>query len=164
MNIRKASSADANTIFTFVQAAISKMISQGIFQWDEIYPTQNDFLTDAQNNQLYIVEIENKPAACFVLNKECDQEYQNGTWSYNGDDYVVIHRLCVNPEFQNQGVGRKTCLMIEELVKAQGVKAIKLDCFTQNPYSQKMYEKLGYKIVGYADWRKGRFALMEKVL
>lgn len=164
MNIRKASSADANTIFTFVQAAISKMISQGIFQWDEIYPTQNDFLTDAQNNQLYIVEIENKPAACFVLNKECDQEYQNGTWSYTGNDYVVIHRLCVNPEFQNQGVGRKTCLMIEELVKAQGVKAIKLDCFTQNPYSQKMYEKLGYKIVGYADWRKGRFALMEKVL
>ena len=25
-------------------------------------------------------------------------------------------------------------------------------------------KKLGYKIVGYADWRKGRFALMEKVL
>lgn len=164
MNIRKASSADVNAVFNFVQAAISKMISQGIFQWDELYPTKEDFLTDAQNNQLYIVEIDNKPAACFVLNKDYDEEYKNGTWSYAGNDYVVIHRLCVNPEFQNHGMGRETCLKIEELVKGQGVKAIKLDCFTQNPYSQKMYEKLGYKIVGYADWRKGRFALMEKVL
>lgn len=164
MQIRKVSVAGVHAIFTFVQAAISKMISQKIFQWDEIYPTQEDFLADAQNNQLYIVEIDDKPAACFVLNKVFDEEYKNGKWSYTGNDYIVIHRLCVNPEFQNQGVGRKTCLMIEEMVKAQGVKAIKLDCFTQNPYSQKMYEKLGYKIVGYADWRKGRFSLMEKVL
>lgn len=164
MQIRKVSVAGVHAIFTFVQAAISKMISQGIFQWDEIYPTLDDFLTDAQNNQLYIVEIEEKAAACFVLNKDCDEEYKNGAWHYTGKDYIVIHRLCVNPEFQNQGVGRKTCLMIEEMVKAQGVKSIKLDCFTQNPYSQKMYGKLGYKIVGYADWRKGRFALMEKVL
>lgn len=164
MKIKKVSVSDVPAIFTFVKAAISKMISQGIFQWDEIYPTQEDFIADAPNNQLYIVEIEEKAAACFVLNKDCDEEYKNGTWSYTGDDYVVIHRLCVNPEFQNQGVGQKTCLMIEELVKPQEVKAIKLDCFTQNPYSLKMYEKLGYKIVGYADWRKGRFALMEKVL
>lgn len=164
MKIKKVTPAEVTVIFNFVKAAISKMISQGIFQWDEIYPTQEDFLNDAQNNQLYIVEIDEKPAACFTLNKDCDEEYKNGNWSYTGEDYVVIHRLCVDPEFQNQGVGRKTCLMIEDFVKGQGVRAIKLDCFTQNPYSQKMYDKLGYKIVGYADWRKGRFALMEKVL
>ena len=65
MNIRKASSADVNAVFNFVQAAISKMISQGIFQWDELYPTKEDFITDAQNNQLYIVEIDNKPSSYF---------------------------------------------------------------------------------------------------
>ncbi len=164
MQIRKVTLSEVPAIFNFVRAAVNRMNEQGIFQWDEIYPTQDDFQRDAQNNQLYIVEIDEKPAACFVLNRNCDEEYKNGTWSYTGEDYVVIHRLCVNPEFQNQGVGRETCLMIEDLVKAQGVRAIKLDCFTENPYSQKMYEKLGYKTVGYADWRKGRFALMEKVL
>ena len=164
MQVRKVETDQVPEVFSFVQAAISKMISQGIFQWDEIYPTQEDFFVDAQNNQLYMVEIEGRPAACFTLNKDCDEDYKNGNWNYTGEDYVVVHRLCVNPEFQNQGVGRETCLKIEELVKPQGVKAIKLDCFTQNPYSQKMYAKLGYKIVGYADWRKGHFALMEKIL
>ncbi len=28
----------------------------------------------------------------------------------------------------------------------------------------KLYKNLGYKIVGYADWRMGRFYLMEKFL
>lgn len=53
MKIKKVSVSDVPAIFTFVEAAISKMISQGIFQWDEIYPTQEDFIADAQNNQLY---------------------------------------------------------------------------------------------------------------
>ena len=164
MKIKKVGSAQVPEVFRFVRAAIEKMIEQEIFQWDEIYPTQEDFLNDAQNNHLYIVEIDEKPAACFVLNKDCDEEYKNGAWTYTGEDYIVIHRLCVNPEFQNQGVGGKTCLGIEKMVKEQGIKAIRLDCFTQNPYSQKMYGKLGYKSVGFADWRKGRFILMEKVL
>ena len=45
-----------------------------------------------------------------------------------------------------------------------GNSSIKLDAFTQNPIALSMYEKLGYKVKGYADWRKGKFVLMEKVL
>lgn len=164
MKIRKASKEDSVKVFEFVKGAVKKMDEQGIPQWDEIYPTQNDFENDASREQLHVVEIDGKLAACFTLNKDCDEEYKNGTWSYTGDDYIVIHRLCVNPEFQNQGLGRKVCLAIEDLVKTQDVKAIKLDCFTQNPYSQRMYHKLGYSDVGFADWRKGRFILMEKIL
>ena len=48
MKIKKGSVADVPAIFTFVEAAIFKMISQGIFQWDEIYPTQEDFIADAK--------------------------------------------------------------------------------------------------------------------
>ena len=38
------------------------------------------------------------------------------------------------------------------------------DVFTENPYAQKLYRKSGYQVRGYADWRKGRFDLMEKKL
>lgn len=164
MQIKKATQEQVPAIFSFIQAAISKMNSQGIYQWDDIYPTQDDFLLDAEKNHLYIVEIDQKAVACFSLNKNCDEEYKNGAWAYTGEDYVVIHRLCVNPQFQNQGIGRQVCNMIENMVKDGGIKAIKLDCFTQNPYSLKLYESLGFKTVGFADWRKGRFALMEKIL
>ena len=164
MKIKKASLDNIEKIFTFVQKAINKMIEQGIFQWDEIYPTKDDFANDARKNQLYIAEVDGQIAVCFTLNQECDEEYKNGNWKYNGPDFLVIHRLCVNPDFQNKGIGSKVCQEIEKLAAERGMKALKLDCFTQNPYSQKMYTKLGYSEVGFADWRKGRFILMEKIL
>lgn len=40
----------------------------------------------------------------------------------------------------------------------------RLDAFTENPFALKLYDNLGYSRVGYADWRKGRFYLMEKYL
>lgn len=162
MEIIKATKEEAVKIFEFVKLAIKKMDEQGIFQWDEIYPIQNDFEEDALKNQLYVAKIDGKLAACFTLNKECDEEYKNGAWTYKGLDFCVIHRLCVNPEFQNKGVGKEVCLEIEKILKNNAVKSIKLDCFTENPFSLRLYKKLGYKEVGYADWRKGRFVLMEK--
>uniref|UniRef100_UPI004055CD82 GNAT family N-acetyltransferase n=1 Tax=Acetatifactor sp. TaxID=1872090 RepID=UPI004055CD82 len=155
---------DLDEISTLVQNAISTMIQQNILQWDEIYPTKEVFQEDITRKQLYVGTIKNQIAVIYVLNQECDDAYKDGKWKEPSKSYYVIHRLCVNPAFQNRGVGTATLLHIEEELQAMGIEAIRLDAFTQNPYSLKMYDKLGYSKVGYADWRKGRFYLMEKYL
>jgi len=53
---------------------------------------------------------------------------------------------------------------IEEQIKNMGYSSVRLDVFSKNPYAIRLYEKNGYKKRGYADWRKGRFFLMEKTL
>lgn len=53
---------------------------------------------------------------------------------------------------------------IETQVHEMGYESMRLDVFTENPYAQKLYRKSGYQVRGYADWRKGRFDLMEKKL
>jgi len=55
-------------------------------------------------------------------------------------------------------------LHIEEQIKNMGYLSIRLDVFSENPYALKLYEKNGYEKRGHADWRKGRFFLMEKTL
>ena len=140
------------------------MEKDNIHQWDEIYPDKAILEEDISKNQMYIGKIENKIAVCFVLSEECDEEYKNGKWLNPNTKFNVIHRLCVNPDFQNQGIATKTMKYIEDLSKSQGYEEIRLDCFTQNPYSQKLYNKAGYFITGYANWRKGRFELREKKL
>ena len=160
------------------------MEKQGIHQWDEIYPDKAILEEDIAKNQMYIGKIDNEIAVCFVLSEECDEEYKNGKWQYPDAKFNVIHRLCVNPKFQNKGIATQTMIYIvcvnpkfqnkgiatqtmiyiEKTSKAQGYEVIRLDCFTKNPYSQKLYEKAGYSVVGYADWRKGRFELREKKL
>ncbi|MDE6349410.1 MAG: GNAT family N-acetyltransferase [Treponemataceae bacterium] len=170
---RKAALCDAKPVFDFVQNAVSVMIRQKIFQWDEIYPTYGDFERDIKNGEAFVVEAaENqhgfegrrKIAAVYVLNRECDEAYKTGKWQYGGDDYIVLHRFCVNPEFQHKGIGRNICAHILAQAKADGIKAVRLDVFTQNPYSRRLYEKLGFKTIGSADWRKGKFLLQEKIL
>ena len=140
------------------------MDKANIPQWDEIYPDKSILKEDITKNQMYTGKIGQKIAVCFVLSEECDEEYKNGNWQYPKTRFTVIHRLCVNPEYQNQGIAAKTLEYIENLCKTQGYESIRLDCFTKNPYSQKLYNKAGYSIVGYADWRKGRFELREKKL
>ena len=164
MNYSKANIHDLEEIYSLYQNAIITMEKDNIHQWDEIYPDKDILKEDITKNQMYIGKTDNKIAVCFVLSEECDEEYKNGCWKYPNSRFNVIHRLCVNPLFQNQGIAAKTLEYIENLSKSEGYDSIRLDCFTQNPYSKKLYDKAGYSITGYADWRKGRFELREKKL
>ena len=164
MNYSKADISDLEEINSLYQNAIITMENDNIHQWDEIYPDKDILKEDIIKNQMYTGRIDNKIAVCFVLSEECDEEYKNGKWKYPESRFNVIHRLCVNPSFQNQGIAAKTLEYIENLSKSEGYDSIRLDCFTQNPYSRKLYDKTGYSVTGYADWRKGRFELREKKL
>lgn len=53
---------------------------------------------------------------------------------------------------------------IEVQIHEMGYETVRLDVFTENPFTQKLYRHNGYESREYADWRKGRFDLMEKKL
>ncbi len=136
----------------------------GIHQWDNIYPDKNIICEDISKNTMYLGKTDNKIAVCFVLSEECDEAYKNGNWKYPDSRFIVLHRICVAPAFQNRGIAANTLKYIEKLCKSEGYDSIRLDCFTENPYSKKLYDKAGYSVTGHADWRKGRFELREKKL
>lgn len=164
LHYRLAGPSDLDKISRIFESAIENMISQNILQWDEIYPQKSDLEKDILKEELYIGILDNEIASVYVLNDECDEQYINGSWEFPDASYIVVHRLCVDPRFQNRGVGRETVKHIEEAVREMGIESIRLDAFTENPFSLRMYKKAGYNIVGHADWRKGRFYLMEKSL
>lgn len=164
MKFRKGTTLDIEEICAMVKNAIAVMDKNNIPQWDEIYPTKEEFLDDIKGQNLYVGTKDNKIAVIFVLNKWQDPEYFKAAWTYRGEKICVIHRLCVNPEFQNQGIAKQALAYIEEILKTDGVKAIRLDVFTLNPYALRLYQKAGYAQTGTADWRKGKFILMEKLL
>lgn len=164
MEYYKADITQLDEIFSLYSNAIITMEKIDIHQWDEIYPDKSILKEDISKQQMYIGKEGQNIAICFVLSEECDEEYKNGKWKWPEARFTVIHRLCVNPSFQNQGIASKSLKYIENLCKSEGYESIRLDCFTENPYSKKLYDKAGYFITGYADWRKGRFELREKKL
>lgn len=164
ISYRIANIDDLDDISRIVNNAVKQLEHEKIYQWDSIYPTKEDFRKDIKKNQLYTGIINDKIVVVYALNKNCDEQYRNGEWQYIGDNYNVIHRLCVSPDCQNKGIAHKTLLHIESELRVLGIEAIRLDAFCENPYALKLYSNNGYQKVGIANWRKGRFLLMEKLL
>ena len=164
MQYIQAKITDIDEICRLITSAIAEMESHEIHQWDEIYPTREDFLDDIKKGNLTLGLIDGEIAVIYTISKEYDEQYQNGTWAKPDSDFRVIHRLCVNPAFQNRGIARETLNHIEKELSNIGVESIRLDVFTQNPYALSLYRHKGYREVGTAHWRKGTFLLMEKYL
>jgi len=164
MEYRLANIDDVEDVFYLIKAAIVQMEADGIYQWDDIYPTKEDFITDIENESLYLAMDGVNLAAIYVISKESDAAYKNAKWQYGDESAYILHRFCVSPDYQNKGIGKEVLAHIEAQISEMGYETVRLDVFTENPYAQKLYRKSGYQVRGYADWRKGRFDLMEKKL
>ena len=164
MYYRLAKESDIDAICALITSAIAEMERNNIYQWDNIYPTKEDFTNDIIKKTLYVGTIDDDIAVVYAINKDADEQYANGTWTYPNSDYSIIHRLCVNPKFQNRGVAKETLNNIETTLREAGTESVRLDVFTENPFALKLYRRNGYTEVGTAHWRKGTFLLMEKHL
>jgi GNAT superfamily N-acetyltransferase len=161
--IRKLTTADFNAVVQIYKNAVRALIENNIYQWDELYPDEHILLDDIAKGAMYAALHEGNVVSVFVLNREYPEQYLEGKWRC-GDNYIILHRLCVNPRYQRKGVGTRTMLQIEELAKEQGFSALRLDAFSENPFALKIYEKLNFSKTGEVKARKGTFYLFEKAL
>ena len=58
--IRKAVKKDLSRIIEITKSCAAFMISQNIFQWNEHYPNIETFENDVQNENLYVLELNQK--------------------------------------------------------------------------------------------------------
>jgi len=163
-DFRLASVSDFAAVQSLFKLAISKMQSELIDQWDEIYPDEAILAADIKRRQMYLLVMDGVIAAAIVLNEYQDEEYAAGNWIFLNGRIAVIHRLCVHPGFQDAGIGRRTIQLAEALLASQGYAAIRLDSFLENPKALQLYRRLGYRPAGTVRFRKGEFQLFEKML
>lgn len=161
---RPAGWTDLEEITSLAGQAVREMNRQGIDQWDELYPNREDFEQDIRRGQMTVGIAKGRVAVIYTLNGECEPEYEEAEWKYPDRPCRILHRLCVNPSFQKLGIARQTMEYMEREAAAQGVLAIRLDVFSQNPHALKLYRNCGFEKVGTVRWRKGLFYLMEKYL
>ena len=162
--LRPATSSDIDRIAAILKQAVLQLEHHGIRQWDELYPTVDDVSSDIDDQTLFVLAQEKEIAAVITLNETQEDEYKNGRWTFLDGRIAVIHRLCVDTRYQNQGIAKTIMLLAEKQLHENGYSAIRLDVFSQNPFAIKLYESLGYARVGEVLFRKGKFYLYEKSL
>lgn len=161
---RRAGQQDLPTVYRMYRKAVEKMNREGIPQWDEIYPDYKTIEEDIRLGQMYLLAEGETVLAGVVWNRTCDPEYGDVSWNVQEEPVGIIHRLCVNPDYQNRGFAGKTLACTEDAMRREGYRTIRLDSFTGNPYANRLYQRAGYQMRGDITLRKGRFHVYEKAL
>ena len=146
--IRKAHESEIQEIMSITKACAQKMMSEGIFQWNEHYPHSKVFETDLKRGELYVLLIGNTVQGCITLSTLKDEEYEDILWLTKDQNNLYIHRLAIHPTFQHQGYAQKLMDFAEQFAIQQRVASVRLDTFSKNLRNQKFYEARGYQRLG----------------
>ena len=80
------------------------------------------------------------------------EELPYGDWD-PGEKVASFGQFAVDPDFQGFGIGDRMMAFLESRAQALGCAWLCLDTSAQAARLQKYYGRLGYEVVGCADWR-----------
>ncbi len=157
---------DLLIIMSMFSECISSMESQGIYQWNEHYPTHAIVEEDIKNGYGYVIKEEDLCEAYFAINEEQPIEYGQVKWGDADGKNLIIHRLAVHPDFQGRGIAGRLMEFIEAYARKNKYSSVRLDVYSANKVAQKLYLSKGYANIGEVTFpfREQPFYCMEKKL
>lgn len=146
--IRRAKILEIPDIITICKACAAHMISKGIHQWNEHYPSAVAFEKDIERGELFILEKEKRIIGTIVLCTQIDDEYLPVKWLTPNSNNLYIHRLSIHPSQQGNGYAQNLMAFAENHAKENNFVSVRLDTFSQNKRNQIFYESRGYQKLG----------------
>ena len=146
--IRPARKKDLNIILEVTRACATHMIEQGIFQWNEHYPSLEAFQKDLDRKELFVYEKDARVLGAIVISTYMDAVYKPIEWIRPTERNIYIHRLCIHPREQGNGYANTLMDFAEAKAKKEGFQSIRLDTFSLNKKNVSFYSKRGYAQLG----------------
>ncbi len=161
-SIRNSTLNDIKIIMELIEYGKQKMRESGnMNQWTNGDPNESIIKNDIENNNSYIIELDNEPIGTFAFVLGPDPTYlkiYEGKWINEDNNYYVIHRISSKPK----GKG-----IMKEILKFcfSKTKNIRIDTHRDNKIMRHILEKEGFKYCGiiYLEDGAERFAY-QKIL
>ena len=145
--VRKARLEDITTIMEIVALTIKIMHSEGNFQWDNTYPTQEMLEQDIKYGNLYVYCGEYGVLGFICIDYNIPSEYKSLDRS-TLKKTSAFHRMAVNPGNRRMGIASKLIEKAELVANERGSRLITADTFSKNIKMNNLFEKSGYRFVG----------------
>lgn len=165
--IRLGRLEDLDEIKLLTEACAVALQEQGIFQWNEHYPSRERLQEDLEREELHVLEEQDIITGIVVLTPKKDEVYGPIEWLTADGKNLYVHRLATLPSKWGRGGGRILMDYAEQKAVMQKLDSIRLDTFSQNKRNQKFYETQGYKRLGeiyFPDKSPFPFYCYEKLL
>ena len=148
MTVRPARASDLPEVMKIVSRAREEYFEKnGIPQWQGGYPSRELFEEDLEKERLFVlVQGENiigMVVVCFEHEK-CYDVIEDGAWADDKDEYAVVHRIAVSPDFHGMGLGGALVKLADKLCEQRGVRYARSDTHEMNLAMRHTLEKCGY--------------------
>lgn len=163
--IRKATKIDISKIMEIITTTVKEMKLYNNTQWDENYPQAKNFSKDIETEDLYVDELNGEIRGFVCVNYAEPTEYRCINW-HSSEKAMVIHRMAVNPNFRNQGVGISLLKFSEELALKNGILYLKTDTYSINDKMNALFKKFGFQLAGEMEFlgKEKNFYCYEKII
>jgi ribosomal protein S18 acetylase RimI-like enzyme len=148
MIIIKPILTDIPELLQVTKACAQAMIANGIYQWNENYPSYEAFEKDIELGQLWVLKEDDIIIGSVVISEIMDDEYKVIKWLTPNTKNIYIHRLAVHPEYQGKGFAQKLMDFAEAYAQENNFSSVRLDTFSVNKRNNAFYQKRGYQKLG----------------
>ena len=112
-----------------------------------VYPTRETAVQDMNVGGLYVFASLGQVLAVVTIDTQHEDEYNTVRWT-TAEPALIVHRLCVDPEVQGQGIGRRLMEFVERYAVRQRFSSVRLDAYSGNPRALALYRQRGYREAG----------------
>lgn len=172
MQVRKAVEADFDELVALYQAigeAVAGTDNDPIWEVG-VYPTYEELGRHISAGEMHVCVMDGRIAGAVVAVSGGEEGYEDVAWksSIPLEGSAIIHLFGMHPDFKGRGLARPFFQAVEEELREQGERILRLDVVAANTGAQAVYERLGFTHCGTAwlayDDYQGDFAFFEKEL
>ena len=140
--LERACPQDSTEILQLYHAAAEAGQKTGRSEWDEFYPTMQNIHADLEQSGLYVVRENGRIVAAISL--VSPEELDGLGISWTNARAKEARRFCLMPEMQGRGLAAGIFLSALDLLRSQGLEAVRYLCAKGNPAAYRLYTRLGH--------------------
>ena len=119
-----------------------------------LHPTDEMIRGYLRSGAMYTLEHEGEIRCALAITPSQGSDYHDTPWgaALKDDEVAVVHLLCVDPNWQHQGIARRAMELGISISREMWKKAVRLDALACNTPAHRLYEALGFQHRRTAHW------------
>ncbi|XUB56734.1 hypothetical protein IGJ02_000972 [Enterococcus sp. DIV0724b] len=150
--LRKAAPTDLTKIMDVIRAARQFLHAHTIPQWQNGEgPDEKQLIQDIATQQCYVLIVDQEIAGLGIISSDIEEPYEqikNGHWQQASKDYVVIHRVAIDPVYHGKGLALLLMNLLITTARLNNQFDIRIDTHPDNKPMQHLIKKAGFHYQG----------------
>jgi predicted GNAT family N-acyltransferase len=167
VTISQATLDDVARIMEIIALCTEDLNQRELETWSESYPTEQMIRSDVESRSAYVARLDQSDLVVGTIAVTHDIDIESLPhirWRYEGENYIGLARLGVDPAYHGLGIGRKLFDYADRLAERLGYESVRLDVLSKSTQLTSMYRRRGFEKLGEVTYQDRIFDVMERLV